>query len=75
MRWGGRGGYWVSDDRSEVDVGAGPPLAEFRERLGVWRRVSDDATFAGLCDLFVDVAARGSGLGRSSWVRPWTTPT
>jgi hypothetical protein len=32
-------------------------------QIGVCRWVTDYATFAWLCDVFIDVAARGAGLG------------
>ena len=91
-RWDGPAGFWVSDDRSLVDVGRvhhwlatesywarGRPydvvarsvaesltLGLYRpggEQVGVCRWVTDFATFAWLCDVFVDTAVRGSGLG------------
>jgi GNAT superfamily N-acetyltransferase len=92
MRWAGPDGYWVSDDRSLVDVdrvhrwlSRESYWAEGRScdvvarsvrasltlglygpddgQVGVCRWVTDYATFAWLCDVFVDVAARGTGLG------------
>jgi GNAT superfamily N-acetyltransferase len=92
MRWAGPGGYWVSDDRSLVDVGrvhhwlsSESYWAEGRSyevvarsvresltlglygpddgQVGVCRWVTDYATFAWLCDVFVHVAVRGAGLG------------
>jgi GNAT superfamily N-acetyltransferase len=35
-----------------------------REQVGFARVVTDRATFAYLCDVFVDAAARGAGLGQ-----------
>ncbi|HEX4061067.1 MAG TPA: GNAT family N-acetyltransferase [Streptosporangiaceae bacterium] len=92
MRWDGPDGYWVSDDRSLLDVprvhawisgesywAAGRPqevMARSIEHslcLGLYdpggaqagfaRFVTDHATFAWLCDVFVDSAHRGRGLG------------
>ncbi len=92
MRWNGPDGYWISDDRSLVDVGRvhrwlssqsywaeGRPLAVVARsiersltlglygpdggQVGVCRWVTDFATFAWLCDVFVDPAVRGAGLG------------
>jgi GNAT superfamily N-acetyltransferase len=92
MRWTGPSGYWVSDDRSLVDVGrvhrwlsSESYWAEGRSfdvvsrsvresltlglygpddgQVGVCRLVTDYATFAWLCDVFVDPAVRGGGLG------------
>jgi GNAT superfamily N-acetyltransferase len=88
----GPDGYWVSDDRSEIDMhrvhawisresywAAGrsyPVMAHAVEHslvLGLYaaddaqagfaRLVTDRATFAWLCDVFVDAAHRGRGLG------------
>jgi GNAT superfamily N-acetyltransferase len=92
MRETAPNGYWVSDDRSLVDVklvhrwlstesywALGRSLdvvaRSIRESLtfglygpddaqvGVCRLVTDSATFAWLCDVFVDPARRGGGLG------------
>ncbi len=91
MRWAGPGGYWVSDDRSLVDVrqvhawisesywAAGRSYevmarsVEHSLVLGLYsadgaqagfaRLVTDYATFAWLCDVFVDASHRGRGLG------------
>lgn len=92
MRWPGPDGYWVSDDRSLVDVdrvhrwlseqsywaqGRSYDLVARSvegsltlglygpggEQVGVCRWVTDYSTFAWLCDVFVDAAARGAGLG------------
>jgi GNAT superfamily N-acetyltransferase len=92
MRWSGPQGYWVSDDRSLVDLeqvhrwlSAESYWAEGRSfavvvrsvresltlglygpddrQVGVCRLVTDYATFAWLCDVFVDPAVRGEGLG------------
>jgi GNAT superfamily N-acetyltransferase len=92
MRQDGPGGYWVSDDRSLIDVALvhtwiseqsywarGRPypatVAAIENSLvfglyaadgaqaGFARHVTDRATFAWLCDVFVDKAHRGRGLG------------
>ncbi len=92
MRQVGPGGYWVSDDRSLIDV---PRVHGWISRESYWaqgrsyevmaraienslvlglyaagggqagfaRLVTDRATFAWLCDVFVDAAHRGHGLG------------
>jgi GNAT superfamily N-acetyltransferase len=85
-------GYWVSDDRSTIDVhrvhawisresywAAGRSYevmarsiehslalglyAADGAQVGFARLVTDRATFAWLCDVFVDTAHRGRGLG------------
>jgi GNAT superfamily N-acetyltransferase len=92
VRWDGPDGYWVSDDRSLVDVAlvhawisgesywaAGRPYDVMARSIehslvfglygpdggqaGFARTVTDFATFAWLCDVFVDSAHRGRGLG------------
>jgi GNAT superfamily N-acetyltransferase len=92
MRWEGPGGYWVSDERSLVDLARvhvwlstesywaegrsyetvarsfeqSLPLGLYGPddtQVGVCRWVTDAVTFAWLCDVFVDRAQRGSGLG------------
>jgi GNAT superfamily N-acetyltransferase len=92
MRWSGPDGFWVSDDRSLVDVArvhewlsaqsywAGGRSFDVVARsveesltlglygpdggqVGVCRWVTDYATFAWLCDVFVDASVRGGGLG------------
>jgi GNAT superfamily N-acetyltransferase len=92
VRMAGPDGYWVSDDRSQLDMdrvhawisresywAAGrsyPVMARAVEHslaLGLYaadgaqagfaRLVTDRATFAWLCDVFVDAAHRGHGLG------------
>jgi GNAT superfamily N-acetyltransferase len=88
----GPGGYWVSDDKSKIDVHrvhawisresywavgrSYEVMARSIEQslaLGLYaaddvqagfaRLVTDRATFAWLCDVFVDAAHRGRGLG------------
>lgn len=92
MRQGGPDGYWVSDDRSLIDVRrvhdwmstqaywardrpyeATVRAIENSLALGLYaadgtqagfaRLVTDRATFAWICDVFVDASCRGHGLG------------
>lgn len=92
MRQAGPDGYWVSDDRSLIDMrrvhgwisresywaaGRSYPVmtravehslvlglyAADAAQAGFARLVTDRATFAWLCDVFVDAAHRGRGLG------------
>jgi GNAT superfamily N-acetyltransferase len=92
MRQAGPGGYWVSDDRSLIDVDRvhawiseqsywargrshAVMVAAIENSLvfglytadgtqaGFARHVTDRATFAWLCDVFVDREHRGRGLG------------
>ena len=92
MKVVGPDGYWVSDDRSTMDLprvhawisqesywAAGRPyevMARSVEhslvlglytaegaQVGFARLVTDRATFAWLCDVFIDAAHRGRGLG------------
>jgi len=92
VRVDGPDGYWVSDDKSKIDV---PQVHAWISRESYWaagrsyevmarsieqslalglyaaddaqagfaRLVTDRATFAWLCDVFVDTAHRGRGLG------------
>ena len=92
VRWQGPAGYWVSDERSRIDVDLvhgwmseqsywasgrsrevmarsiehslvlGLYTAE-GDQVGVARFVTDRATFAWLCDVFVAAEHRGSGTG------------
>jgi GNAT superfamily N-acetyltransferase len=92
MRWDGPDGYWVSDDRSLIDINAvhawmsgesywaaGRPFgvtvrsienslvlglyAADGTQAGFARFVTDYATYAWLCDVFVATAHRGRGAG------------
>jgi len=92
MRWNGPDGYWVSDDRSLIDLdlvhhwmsreaywAIGRPLEVMARAIenslvfglypadggqaGFARMVTDYATFGWLCDVFVDGAHRGRGIG------------
>ncbi len=71
---------WLSDDaywsrgrslatverslRHSVNVGAYAETADGREQVGLLRIVTDRATFAWVCDVYVDPARRGEGIGR-----------
>lgn len=92
MRWDGPDGYWVSDDRSLVDLDrvhrwmsqesywatgrSREVMASAIEhslvvglyaadgtQAGFARLVTDYATFAWLCDVFVSEEHRGHGIG------------
>ena len=92
MKWEGPAGYWVSDERSLVDVdlvhgwmsresywAAGRSREQMSrsiehslvlglytaegQQAGFARFVTDRATFAWLCDVFVAAEHRGSGAG------------
>jgi GNAT superfamily N-acetyltransferase len=63
--------YWSPNVRREVSrkafansLAAGAYDHDGRQ-LGVARVASDRATFAWLCDVYVDEAARGRGIGRA----------
>jgi GNAT superfamily N-acetyltransferase len=71
---------WLSDDaywsrgrslatverslRHSVNVGAYAVTADGPEQVGLLRIVTDRATFAWVCDVYVDPARRGQGIGR-----------
>ncbi len=62
------GSYWSpgiprETVRRAFEGSLGFGVYEGRRQLGVARVVSDGATFAYLCDVFVDEPARGRGLG------------
>lgn len=92
VRWDGPDGYFVTDDRSLVDLARvhqwlaeesywafGRSIELVRrsieesltlglyaasgEQAGICRWVTDHVSFAWLCDVFVDRAHRGRGLG------------
>jgi GNAT superfamily N-acetyltransferase len=70
-RWLSEQAYWaLGRDRETVQrsLAASRVLGAYAdERLvGLARAVTDGATFAWLCDVFVDDAARGRGIG--SWL-------
>jgi GNAT superfamily N-acetyltransferase len=70
-RWIAEQSYWAQGIplavfenavRNSLTVGAyGPP----GEQVAMARAVTDRATFAWICDVFVDAAARGQGLGKA----------
>lgn len=69
-RWIAEQSYWASGRSREAQDAAidgswtfGAYDAESGEQLGFARVVTDRATFAWLCDVFVDGAARGGGVG------------
>jgi GNAT superfamily N-acetyltransferase len=64
--------YWSPGVRREVverafasSLVAGAYRDADGQQLGVARVVTDQATFAWLCDVFVDEAARGGGIARA----------
>ncbi len=50
--------------RNSVNVGAYAETADGPEQVGLLRIVTDRATFAWICDVYVDPARRGEGIGR-----------
>ena len=61
--------YWAADRKPEVidrslDNSMTFGLFHDGRQVGMARVVSDYATFAWLCDVFIEPAHRGSGLGR-----------
>jgi len=63
--------YWASDRPRETiekslasSLCFGAYVAETRRQVGFARAVTDRATFAWICDVFVDPAHRGNGLGK-----------
>lgn len=64
------GSYWSPDIRKDVVVRAFERSLVAGAysggvQLGVARIVTDEATFAWLCDVYVDEAARGRGIARA----------
>ena len=73
-------GRWLSEDaywsrgrslttverslRHSVNIGAYTETADGPEQVGLLRIVTDRATFAWVCDVYVDPARRGEGIGR-----------
>jgi GNAT superfamily N-acetyltransferase len=72
-RWLSEDAYWsrgrslATVERSlrhSVNVGAYAETADGPEQVGLLRIVTDRATFAWICDVYVDPARRGEGIGR-----------
>lgn len=70
-RWIGEQSYWAAGRTRQTQDAAIAGSWSFgayddgsREQLGFARVVTDRATFAWLCDVFVDDAARGRGVGK-----------
>lgn len=71
-RWIGEQSYWAKGrarERQETAIDASWNFGAFDattgEQLGFARLVTDRATFAWLCDVFVDEGARGRSVGKS----------
>jgi GNAT superfamily N-acetyltransferase len=73
-RWLSEDAYWsvgrsragVEESlRHSVNVGAYNGDAERPEQVGFLRIVTDRATFAWVCDVYVEPAARGKGVGQA----------
>jgi GNAT superfamily N-acetyltransferase len=68
-RWLSTESYWAAGRPSEVvarSVAESLTLGLYGpgdDQVGVCRLVTDYATFAWLCDVFIDTAVRGAGLG------------
>jgi N-acetylglutamate synthase and related acetyltransferases len=70
-RWLSEQSYWAQGRPAETQDAAidgswnfGAYDVESGEQVGFARVVSDRATFAWLCDVFVDEGARGRGVGK-----------
>jgi GNAT superfamily N-acetyltransferase len=72
-RWLSEDAYWARGRsretverslRHSVNVGAYAETAGGLEQVGLLRIVTDQATFAWVCDVYVDPARRGEGIGR-----------
>src|SRR5512138_270430 len=70
--------YWAKDrdrDLVERSFASSFPVGIYSadQQVAVARIVSDSATFAWLCDVFVDTAHRGHGLGKrlAQWAVDW----
>jgi GNAT superfamily N-acetyltransferase len=66
-----QGTYWAKERSREVILASmqsslcfGAYLAGTKQQVGFARVVTDGATFSRLCDVFVDPAHRGHGLGK-----------
>jgi GNAT superfamily N-acetyltransferase len=73
QRWLSEDAYWsrgrslATVERSlrhSVNVGAYAETPDGSEQVGLLRIVTDGATFAWVCDVYVDPARRGEGIGR-----------
>lgn len=67
-RWLSEESYWAAGrafEAVEASIRGSLPYAVFAgaEQVGFARAVTDGATFAWICDVFVDGAHRGHGLG------------
>jgi GNAT superfamily N-acetyltransferase len=72
-RWLSEDAYWSRGRslptverslRHSVNVGAYAETADGLEQVGLLRIVTDRATFAWVCDVYVDPTRRGEGIGR-----------
>ncbi|ALJ21481.1 GNAT family N-acetyltransferase [Microbacterium sp. No. 7] len=70
-RWLSEESYWAQGrprDRQDAAIDASRNYGVYDEasgeQLGYARVVTDGVTFAWLCDVFVDAAARGRGIGK-----------
>ena len=72
-RWLSEDAYWSRGRslatverslRNSVNVGAYAETADGPEQVGLLRIVTDRATFAWVCDVYVDPGRRGAGIGR-----------
>jgi GNAT superfamily N-acetyltransferase len=71
LRWITRESYWATGlpaERQEAALAGSWNFGAYDEatgeQLGFARLVTDRATFAWLCDVYVDNAARGRGVGK-----------
>jgi GNAT superfamily N-acetyltransferase len=81
-RWLSEDAYWSRGRslatverslRNSVNVGAYAQTADGPEQVGLLRIVTDRATFAWVCDVYVDPARRGEGIGRLMLAKADTT--
>jgi GNAT superfamily N-acetyltransferase len=79
FRWLSEESYWASGrprevvERSFAGSWSCGVYADGHGQVAVARMVSDGATFAWLCDVYVDAAHRGHGLGHTlaRWAVDW----
>ncbi len=79
VRWISTDAYWARGRTPEVverSFAHSIPVGLYapgREQVAVARIVSDRATFAWLCDVYVDPGHRGRGLGTmlATWTTEW----